>query len=101
MIRLEFLRRAKGLTQGELGEAILYSHGVISGLERGRPAPETVGRRLRDALERFFGESLESLMSPVTESGGTADEIVTPVPDLTAGMGQGAQGEGAEASDRQ
>lgn len=65
LTRLEFLRRARGMTQADLGRAILYSRSMISVLEHTRPAPDTVSPRLKAALEVFFGESFEALMEPV------------------------------------
>lgn len=65
MSRLEFLRRTKGLSQGSLGDRIYYSGSAICRLERNRPNPATVGRRLRVALEGFFGEPLEHLLTEV------------------------------------
>lgn len=48
--KLRLLRRSKGLTQAELGEATGYTHGAISALERGRrPA-----LRVRRAMAEFF-----------------------------------------------
>ncbi|MEW6114078.1 MAG: XRE family transcriptional regulator [Thermodesulfobacteriota bacterium] len=66
MTRLEFLRRQRGLTQTELGTAILYSRSIISILEHRRPNPEMVNVRIRAALERYFGESFHELMQPVS-----------------------------------
>lgn len=65
MTRLEFYRRAKGLSQEGLGNKILYSRSVISRLESENPASEDVHPRLRAALERFFGEKLETLLSHI------------------------------------
>jgi hypothetical protein len=65
MTRLELLRRSEGLTQAALGDKILYSPMVISQLERLQLTPETVGKRLRRALEDYFSESLESLLQPI------------------------------------
>jgi len=65
MTRLEFLRRQTGLSQTELGSRIHYGRNSISVLERKRPSPEQVCIRLKAALEQFFGEPLEKLLSPV------------------------------------
>jgi len=71
MTRLEYRRRAQGLTQEDLGTKILYNRNLISRLERERPASELVNKRVRAALESYFGESFARLMEPV--------------PDLTTG----------------
>jgi transcriptional regulator with XRE-family HTH domain len=65
MTRLEFLRRRAGLNQADLGARIHYGRNSISVLERKRPSPEQVCIRLKAALEGFFGEPLENLLSPV------------------------------------
>ena len=70
MIRLEFLRRAKGLTQQALAEQIHYSGSMICRLERHRPKPTTVGKRLRAALEGYFGLSFDALMADVEPTTG-------------------------------
>ncbi|MGO9122068.1 MAG: hypothetical protein ACLQPD_31205 [Desulfomonilaceae bacterium] len=68
MTHLEFERRKRGLRQTDLGNLILYDRAVISNLERLQPEPAAVGKRLRAALEGFFGEPLEKLLSPVGEA---------------------------------
>jgi hypothetical protein len=65
MTKLEFLRRTSGMTQPELGCLIYYGRNSISILERKRPSSEQVCIRLKVALEGFFGEPLERLLSPV------------------------------------
>jgi len=65
MTRLEFERRQRGLTQADLGRSILYDRAVISRLEHQQPRPEDVNRRLKDALERFFGLDFDALLKPV------------------------------------
>lgn len=65
MCRLEYLRRARGLSQQALGERIHYSGPMICRLERHLPDAMTVNRRLRAALEGYFNEPLEKLLSPV------------------------------------
>jgi len=65
MTRLEFERRQRGLTQADLGRSILYDRAVISRLEHQQPRPEEVNRRLKDALERFFGLDFHVLLKPV------------------------------------
>jgi len=68
MTRLEFLRRKQGLSQTELGERILYSRNIVSGLECGRIASEAINSRLKAALESYFGESLDVLLAPVGDA---------------------------------
>jgi len=65
MIRLEYLRRARGFTQQALAEQICYSGSMICRLERHRPNPAMVGKRLRAALESYFGLSFDALMADV------------------------------------
>ena len=67
MTRLEFRRRAQGLSQEELGTKILYNRNLISRLERERPTSEFVNKRVRAALESYFGESFERLMQTVKD----------------------------------
>lgn len=62
MSRLEYLRRKQVLSQQQLAAAILYSRYAISFLEHQRPASESVGVRLKDAVERYFHEPFEELM---------------------------------------
>jgi hypothetical protein len=62
---LELQRRIRGLSQDQLGKHVLYSRTVISRLETEMVNPGDVHPRLRAALERFFGESLEKLLSSV------------------------------------
>lgn len=65
MIRLELERRKRGLTQEDLGQGILYSRQVISNLEHETPPVDAVGRRLKAALERFFGIPISDLLDVV------------------------------------
>lgn len=60
MTQLEFHRRARGLSQTTLGEAILYSASAISRLETGSIPPEAVHPRFRHALESFFSLPLKT-----------------------------------------
>lgn len=65
MCRLEYLRRARGLSQEALGDRVHYSGAMICRLERHLPDPAIVNRRMRAALEQYFGEPLEKLLSRV------------------------------------
>jgi len=67
MTRLEYRRRAQGLTQEDLGTKILYNRNTISRLERDRPASELVNKRVRAALESYFGEPFKRLMQTVKD----------------------------------
>jgi hypothetical protein len=64
MTRLEHRRREDGLSQGDLGDKILYGAATISFLETGRLPIERVTPRLRFMLEQYFSEPLEQLLSP-------------------------------------
>jgi transcriptional regulator with XRE-family HTH domain len=63
--RLEILRRDRGLSRRQLAEQILFSREHLGKLERGDVVVSSVSPRLRRDLEGIFGESLESLLSPV------------------------------------
>jgi len=63
---LELQRRLRGLTQDQLAEKIMFSRARISWLENCNPPIERVGRRLRGALEQFFGIPLEELLREAT-----------------------------------
>ncbi len=65
MIRLELERRRRQLSQRQLGEEILYSHQLISDLERGYRPPDKAGRRVRAALEAYFKIPFCELMEDV------------------------------------
>ena len=65
MIRLEFERRKRGLSQETLAGEMLYRGERIGWLEREKPSPQDVNRRFRRTLEDYFGMSLEKLLEPV------------------------------------
>jgi ribosome-binding protein aMBF1 (putative translation factor) len=65
MTILERERRARGLSQTELADHLLYSAAIVSRLETGAISVDQTGRRLRHALETFFGLSLQELLSNV------------------------------------
>ncbi len=58
MTRLEYLRRVRGLSQEQLGRALIYSRSVVSRLEKERPSPQSLHPRLRHALEQWSGEDV-------------------------------------------
>jgi len=62
---LELARRTRGLSQTDLANEVLYSRSVISHLEGCSVDPEQVNRRLRRALETYFGSPLEHLLTEV------------------------------------
>ena len=70
MIHLEFLRRAQGLSQTELGERILYSRSLISRLEKEKLSLAEMHPRAKDALERYFSQPIEYLLSTVDPEAG-------------------------------
>jgi ribosome-binding protein aMBF1 (putative translation factor) len=72
MTNLEMERRQREMSQQELGRELLYSHSVVSRLERGTLTVNDVKPRLRAALERYFNSPLERLLSPVGRSTGDA-----------------------------
>jgi transcriptional regulator with XRE-family HTH domain len=63
MTYLEYLRRQQGLTLIELGKRVLYSDARLSILENHRPPLDQVHPRLKRALEIYFNESFDRLMS--------------------------------------
>lgn len=65
MIKMELLRRVKGISQAQLAQDLMYSQGYISSLEKGSRALRRVHPSLKKALEDYFGESLEELLKPV------------------------------------
>jgi ribosome-binding protein aMBF1 (putative translation factor) len=72
---LELQRRIRGLSQDQLGQHILYSRTVISRLETETLHPGDVHPRLRAALETFFGDPLERLLSSVEVSANHCDAL--------------------------
>ena len=56
--RLEELRKAKGITQEELAEALAVSRQTISSLEKGRYNPSLL---LAFKIARFFGATIEDI----------------------------------------
>ena len=56
--RLEELRKAKGITQEELAEALAVSRQTISSLEKGRYNPSIL---LAFKIARFFGATIEDI----------------------------------------
>ncbi len=56
--RIEELRRARGIRQEELAEALAVSRQTISSLENGRYNPSI---ELAFRLSRYFGLSIEEL----------------------------------------
>jgi putative transcriptional regulator len=76
LTNLEFERRKRGLTQAQLGEAIMYSHAIISRMETG---DYTCNSRLALALEKFFGMPIDKLLGPVGEY------VLKPDPEGTSG----------------
>ncbi len=67
--RLASLRRAKGLSQEELAASLGLSRQAISNWERGESAPDTDNLI---ALSRFYGVSLDELVSRSEITNGTA-----------------------------
>ena len=56
--RLEEIRKAKGINQEELAEALEVSRQTISSLENGRYNPSII---LAFKIARFFGTSIEEI----------------------------------------
>ncbi len=56
--RLEELRRARGLRQEELADALEVSHQTIGSLENGRYNPSIL---LAFKIARYFGMSIEEI----------------------------------------
>lgn len=66
MTNLEYLRRARGLTQEKLGAELGYKSGVmICLIEKHKPPRGMISKRLVSELEEFFGESIERLLEAV------------------------------------
>ncbi|MGO9116830.1 MAG: helix-turn-helix domain-containing protein [Desulfomonilaceae bacterium] len=65
MKRLELERRRRDLSQADLGEKLLYCKTMVSNLENGRLCADEVHKRLRKALEDYFGVTLEELLTNV------------------------------------
>jgi len=56
--RLEELRRARGVSQAELGEALEVSRQTIISLERGRYNPSLL---LAFRISRYFGQPIDKI----------------------------------------
>ena len=65
--RVSELRLVRGMTQGELGEALGVSRQTVNSMENGRYLPSLP---LAFALGRFFDQPIEQLFEPDEEDVG-------------------------------
>lgn len=64
--RMELLRRTRGLSVRQVAEQLDYSPSWLAWVERKCGDSERISPRLRKALERFYGESFDGLITRVS-----------------------------------